>query len=170
MFRGSSRYQYGKGIGDVLRGIWRCIPSVARFLKQVAIKGAQTLLISSSEAIKKGATVKDVIKPTLKATIGAVLGATVDQVASNLIQMRDNHDVAPPPNPPMLVPEIVRAGSGRKCRRAPVYKTATKRIKFHLINDKLFIIFKMATIGGDVTENNYQQGGSIWLDHGTERD
>ena len=106
VFRGSSRYQYGQGIGDVLRGIWRFIPSLARFLKPVAIKGAQTLLKSSSEAIKEGATVKDVIKSTLKPTVDAVLGATVDQVVSKLIEMRNNQNDAPPPNPPIMLPEL----------------------------------------------------------------
>ena len=103
---------------------------VARFLKPVAIKGAQTLLKSGSKAIKEGATFKDVIKSTLTPTVGAVLNATVDQVASKLIQMRDNHDAAPPPNPPIVVPEIVQAGSGRKRRRAPVNKKAIKRTKY----------------------------------------
>ena len=130
VFRGTSRYQYGQGVGNVLRGILRFIPTVAQFLKPVAIKGAQTLLKSGSEAIKEGATIKDVIKSTLKPTVGAVLGATVDQVASKLIQMRDNNDTGPPPNPPIVVPEIVQAVSGRKHRRAPVYKKATKRIKY----------------------------------------
>ena len=130
VFRGSSRYQYGQGIDDVLRGIWRFISSVARFLKPVAIMGAQTRLKSISEAIKESANLKYVIKSALKPTIGAVLGAMVDLVASNLIQTRDNHDAAPPPNPPFLVPEIVQAGSGKKRRRAPVYKKATKRSKY----------------------------------------
>ena len=103
---------------------------VARFLKPVVIKGAQTLLKSGSEAIKEGATFNDVIKSTLTPTVGAVLGATVDQVASKLIQMHDNNNAAPPPNPPIVVPEIVQAGSGIKRRRAPVYKKATKRIKY----------------------------------------
>ena len=129
MFKEISRYQYGQGVGDVLHGIWRFIPTMARFLKPVAIKGAQTLLKSGSEAIKENATVTDVIKSVLKPTVGAVLGGTVDQVASNLIHMRDNHDAAPPPNPPNVLPEIVQAGLGRKRRRAPVYKKATKRIK-----------------------------------------
>ena len=86
--------------------------------------------MSGSEVIKENATVKDVIKSALKPTVGAVLGATVDQVASNLIQMRDNHDAVPPPNPQIVVPEIVQAGSGRKRRRASVYKNATTRIKY----------------------------------------
>ena len=96
----------------------------------MAIKAAQTLLRASSEAIKEGATVKDVIKSTVQPTVGAVLGATVYQVGSQLIEMRDRHAVAPPPNPPIVLPEIVQAGSGRKRRRALLYKKATKHIKY----------------------------------------
>ena len=90
----------------------------------------QTLLRVGSEAIKEGATVKDVIKSTVQPTVGAVLGATVDQVASKLIEMRDKHDAALPPNPPIVLPEMGQAGSGRKRRRAPLYKKASKRIKY----------------------------------------
>ena len=90
VFRGASRYQYGQGLGDVLRGIVHFIPRVTQFLKPVAMKGVQTLLKAGSKAIKEGATVKDVIKSTLKPTVGAVLGATVDKVASKLIEMRNN--------------------------------------------------------------------------------
>ena len=129
VFRGTSRYQYGNGIDGVLHRIVRFMPKVARFLKSVAIKGAQTLLKAGSEAIKEGATVQDVVKSVLKPTVGAVLGATVDQVASKLIQMRDNHDSAPPPNPPIVVLEIVQAGYGRKRRHEPIYKKPLKRIK-----------------------------------------
>ena len=63
---GSSRYQNGQGVGDVLRGIVRFISRVAQFFKPVAMKGVQTLLKAGSKAIKEGATVKDVIKSTLK--------------------------------------------------------------------------------------------------------
>ena len=65
VFRGTSMYQYGQGLGDVLRGIVRYIPRVTQFLKPLAMKGIQTLLKAGSEAIKEGATVKDVIKSTL---------------------------------------------------------------------------------------------------------
>ena len=114
----------------MLRGILRYIPKVARFFKPVAINGAQTFLKSGSEAIKEGATIKDVIKSTLTATVGAILDATVNQVASKLIQMRDNNEAAWPFNPTIVVPEIVQAVSGRKRRRMPVYKMASKRIKY----------------------------------------
>ena len=116
VFRGTSRYQYGQGLGDVLRGIVRYIPRLTQFFKPVAMKGIQTLLKAGSEAIKEGATVKDVIKSTLKPTVGAVLGATVDQVASKLIEMRNNQNDVPPPNPPIMLPQLNQAGSGKKRR------------------------------------------------------
>lgn len=72
----------------------------------MAIIRAQTLLKSSSEAIRKSATSRDVTKSAIKPTVGLVLGATVDHVASNFIQMPDNHDAAPPFNPPIVVIEI----------------------------------------------------------------
>ena len=95
---------------------------MAQFLKPVALKGVQTLLKAGSEAIKKRATVKDVIKSTLKPTIGAVLGATVDQVASKLIEMRNNQNDALLPNPPIMLPELNKAGSGKKRHRRSLYK------------------------------------------------
>ena len=130
VFRGISRYQYGHGLGDVLRGFIQYIPRIANFLKPVVMKGAQTLLKAGSEAIKEGATVKDVVNSVLKPTADAVLGATVDQVASKLLELRDNHDSAPPPNPLIVVPEIVQAGSGRKRRPAPVFKKPPKPMKY----------------------------------------
>ena len=126
VFRGTSRYQYGQGLGDVLRGIVRYIPRVTQFLKLVAMKGIQTLLKAGSEAIKEGATVKDVIKSKIKPTVGAVLGATVDQVASKLIEMRNNENDAPPTNPPIMLPELNQVGSGKKRRSQTVYKKKPK--------------------------------------------
>ena len=123
VFKGTPKYQYGARFGDVLRGMWR-------LFKAVTSKAAQTLLRAGSEAIKEGTTVKDVIKSTVQPTVGAVLEATVDKVASKLIEMRNKHDAAPPPNPPIVLPELIQAGSGRKRRRAALYKKATKRIKY----------------------------------------
>ena len=57
VFRGTSRYQYGQGLGDVLRGIVRYIPIMTQFLKPVAMKAMQTFFKAGSEAINKGATV-----------------------------------------------------------------------------------------------------------------
>ena len=77
-----------------------------------------------------GATVKDVIKSTLKPTISAVLDATVDQVASKLIEMRNNRNGAFLPNPPIMLPELNQAGSGKKWRSQTVYKKKPKRSKY----------------------------------------
>ena len=90
VFRKNFRYQYCKGLGDVLRGIVGFIPRLTQFFQPVAMKGVQTRFTPGSEAIKTGDTVKNVIKSTLKPTVGAVLGAMVDQVASKLIQIREN--------------------------------------------------------------------------------
>ena len=94
------------------------------------MKGIQTLLKAGSEAIKEGAAVKDVIKSTLKPTVGAFLGATVDQVVSKLIEMRNNQNDAPPPNPPIMLPELNQAGLGKKRRSQTVYKKKPKRSKY----------------------------------------
>ena len=96
----------------MLRGIVRFIPKVAQLFKPVAMKGVQTFLKAKSEAIKEGATNKDVIKYTLESAVGAVLGATVDQVASKLIEMQNNKNDAPPPNLPIMLPKLNQVGSG----------------------------------------------------------
>ena len=72
VFRGTSKYQYGQGLGDGLLGIVRYILRVTQFLKPVAMKGIQTFLKACSNAMKEGATVTDVIKSTLNLTVGAV--------------------------------------------------------------------------------------------------
>ena len=91
------------------------------------MKGVQTLFKTGGEAIKESATVKDVIKSQLKHTVGAVIGATVDQVAAKLIEMRDNRNDAPPPNPPIVLPEFVKPGLGTKRRSRSAYKKTPKR-------------------------------------------
>lgn len=60
---------------DVLRSIWR-------FVCPVAMNRVQTLLKAKSEAIKEGATEKDLLNATLKPKIRTVLNATAEQVAS----------------------------------------------------------------------------------------
>ena len=74
--------------------------------KPVAMKGIKTIIKAGSKAIKEGSTVNDVITSSLKPTVGAVLGATVDQFAPKLIEMRNNQNDAPPPNPPIMFPVL----------------------------------------------------------------
>ena len=124
-----SRYQYGQELDNVLHAILKFIQKVARFLKPVVMKNAQTLLKPGSKAIKVNVTVKDVIKSTLKPTLEAVLGASVDKVAYKLIEMRNNQNNKPSSNPPILLQEINQAGSNTKRRRRLIYK-APKRSKY----------------------------------------
>ena len=70
------------------------------------MKGVQTLLKAGSKAIKEGATIRDVIKSTLKPTVGEILGATLNQVASKIIEMRNNQNDAPSSNPPIMLFEL----------------------------------------------------------------
>ena len=70
------------------------------------MNGTQTLWQAGSEAIKEGATVKDVIKSRLKPTVGEVLGVTVDKVSSKLIEIRDKQNDATRINPFIVVPEV----------------------------------------------------------------
>jgi hypothetical protein len=117
VFQGMS--QYGTGIGDIFRGI-------LRFFKPIAMKGAQTLLKAGSEAIKDGATVKDVLTSAIKPTIGSVLSATADRVAEKLVEKPKpapdvvlGAQVAPPPPPP----PPPQSGSGKRKSSLPLYKT-----------------------------------------------
>ena len=130
VFRKTSRYKYGQGFGDVLRGIVQFILEMAHFFKPVATKGVQSLLKADSEAIKEGATIKDVNMFTLTFTVAAVLGATVDQVASKHIEMPDNTNDTFSLNPPFVVPECVQVGSGKKRHSRSVYKKTFKRTKY----------------------------------------
>ena len=86
------------------------------------MNGAKTLLKDGSEALKKTATIKNVIMFTLKTTMGAVLRATIVQVALKLIVMWNNHNDAPSSNPPIVLLELNQAGSGQIRRRWFVYK------------------------------------------------
>ena len=122
------RAQYDAGFGDVLRGIWR-------LFRPVAIKGAQTLLKAGSEAIKDGATVKEVLSSTLKPTIGAVLGVTAEQVANRFSSEKPT--AAPLPGFPteqqggvLVGTEGPQKGSGKK-KSLPVYKKANRSMNRH---------------------------------------
>ena len=141
VFRGTSRYQYNQGLGDVLGGIMRYISRVTQLLKPVTMKGIQTLLKAGSEAIKEGATVQEVIKSTLKPTVGAVLGATVDKVGFKLIEMQNNQNDATPLNPHIMLPELNQAGSGQTQRNQTEYTTNQKRSKYSFSQQPIIFNF-----------------------------
>lgn len=116
IYRG--RPHYGAGLGDVLGGIWR-------FFRPVAMSGARSLLKAGSEAIKDGATFKDVLKQTLKPTVGSMLSATTEQVANRL--MGDQPTAAPPPGPPDTFTRS-QVGSGSRKRKS-LYKNEKNKTK-----------------------------------------
>ena len=103
--------QYGDGIGDVLRGIWNWFRPIVR-------QGAQTLLRTTGDALKEGATVQDVLKAAIRPTVSSVLGATAEQVATRLGD--DKPIAAPPPGPAPAIPPP-QQGSGHRKRRT-LYK------------------------------------------------
>ena len=121
VYRG--RGQHGQGLGDIFRGIWR-------FFRPVATSGLKTLLKSGSEAIKDGATVKDILSNTLKPTISSVLASTQEHVSNKLLA--DKPATAPPPAPEIGVPagtlinSAPQTGTGK---RRSVYKPRSHKPK-----------------------------------------
>ena len=47
VFRGAHRYQYGNGIGDILRGAWK-------FVVPLAMRAGKTLFKVGAQAMKEG--------------------------------------------------------------------------------------------------------------------
>ena len=66
--------------------------------------------------------------------------------------MRVNQNDAPPSNLSIKVPTFVEASTGNKRRNLSVYKKRPNVRSILPANDQLFIIFKMATIEINVTE------------------
>ena len=126
VFRETSRYQKGYGVGNILRARLRNIPNFTQFQKPLAMNRIQILLKAGSKVTKEGATIKDVIKFTHKPMVGAVLGATVDEVASKLIEKRNNKNDALSPNQPIMLPEFNQTGSGKTWRSQTLYKKKLK--------------------------------------------
>ena len=83
---------------------------------------------------------ENVIKSTVQPKVSAVLGATVDQVASQLIDMRDKHAAAPPFNPPMAV--TVHLYISRRQNGSSI----------HLATGQLYIISEIGTMGIEPTQ------------------
>ena len=118
------REQKGGGLGDILQGMWR-------FFRPIAMNGARTILKAGGEAIKDGATVKDVLSNTLKPAVGALLTSTATQVADRFLV--DKPTAAPNPAPTigpppgtLVAPLPPQSGSGK---RRMVYKSRTHTVK-----------------------------------------
>ena len=136
------------------------------------MKETQTVLKAGSKAIKENALVKDVIRITVKSTVGVVLSATVDQVASQLIEMNDKQNDASPLKTFIVMPDVVLAVSG-KSGAVDLYMRHQNVLSIHQNSDQLFVILKMAIIGGDVTEqitSEVDRFGSIMQQNVIEND
>lgn len=134
VFRGSSRYQYGEGLGDVLRGFWR-------MFRPVLVRGAQTALKAGGEALTNTSSLKDVLRSTIKPTVGSLLGATAEQLVKHMSDERSA--AAPPPGSSLQatlpisttttsVYGVEQTGKGKRRRRQVVYKSqslSNKRFK-----------------------------------------
>ena len=96
VYRG--RGQLGQGVGDILRHL----RDIVRFFCPVARTGLRTLLTAGGEAIKDGASVKDILSNTLKPTVSSILTSTAEQVSNKLLA--DKPATAPPPAPEIGVP------------------------------------------------------------------
>ena len=121
VYRG--RGQRGKGIGDLLRGI-------VRFFRPVARTGLKTLLTAGSEAIKDGASVKDILSNTLKPIISSILTSTAEQVSNMLLA--DKPATAPPPAPEIGLPAGTLINSAPQTgteKRRSVYKPRSHKSK-----------------------------------------
>ena len=128
------------------------------------MKNVQTLFKAGSEAIKEGATVKDVIKYTLKPKVGAVLGSTLTRLPLSLLKCgitKTTH-----------LHLIHQSSCLSLSRRVQIKRGAVDLyIRRHLNvpsnhpnSDQLFIIFKMAINKRDVTKqitSNVNLFGSI---------
>ena len=66
--------------------------------------------------------------------------------------MRDNYDSKPPPNPLIVVLEIVQAGHVESVAVCQYIKWRPNDSSIYLTSDQFFIIVKIIDIEGDVTD------------------
>ena len=100
VFEGTSRYQYGAGFGDVLRGIWRVFfPTV--------VKGAASFLNAGSKALDKNQSVGEVLRAGIKPAIGSMFKVAGREVA----RTNFGPEAAPPPGPIPRHPDGTDAGT-----------------------------------------------------------
>ena len=136
VFRGTSRYQYGAGFGDVLRSIWR-------FVFPVAKHGLATLMKVGGEAYMQNGNAMGAIKSAIKPTVGSLIKSTGEEIERRMESASSS--TASPPEPPArhldasevgTAPPNKQHGAGRKAsssrRRHPnipfgVYKGGFKR-------------------------------------------
>ena len=105
------RAQHRQGIGDIIRGTWR-------FCRPIIFKGTAAALKAGGEALKDGATVKEIIINTLKPTGGTLLATTLEQIPNHFLAFKPTAAPRPAPiiGPPpgtLVEPLPIQSGSGK---------------------------------------------------------
>lgn len=101
-----------------------------RFFRPVAISESISLLNAGSKAIKTGATVKEVLKPTLKPTVRFLLYATAKQLANRLAANQLTAAQTPSPLNTYTASQI---GTGTRKRLSKYKEEISRQSDFKII-------------------------------------
>ena len=74
VFRGASRYQYGGGVCDALKSIWR-------FMFPVVTRGAASLLEHGGNAYLQQGNWRSALKAGIKPALGTMIKTTGEEIA-----------------------------------------------------------------------------------------
>lgn len=136
VFRGTSRYQYGGGVGEALRSIWR-------FVYPIIVRGAASFIKHGGEAFSQHGSIREALKAGIKPALGSMIKTAGEEIAH---RVEASSVTAPPPEPPIrhqdasevgTAPPNKQSGAGhalttRRRRRAlsfGLYKGNAKRCR-----------------------------------------
>ena len=135
VFRGTSRYQYGGGVGEGLRSIWR-------FMYPIVAQGASSFIRNGGDSFLQHGNWKEALKAGIKPALGTMFKTAGEELAR---RMEAPSVTALPPEPPIrhqdaseveTAPSTKQWGGGhhptttRRRRRAlsfGLYKSNAKR-------------------------------------------
>ena len=124
MFQGSA--QHGQGIEDIIRGAWR-------FICQIIVKITAAAFKDGGEALKDGATVKEIITNMLTPIVGTILATTSEQVANHFLSDKPTAATGPapiigPPRSTLVDPLPHQSGSHKRKSVYKAHSLPAKRI------------------------------------------